>query len=54
MEFKFKIGDKVKTILDEIGIVDMCAIDNGNLECYYLKIKNGGDKWYKVDQLEED
>lgn len=51
VEFKFEIDQKVKTIFDEYGIVDMAAIDNTNKESYYVKVKGGKGDWFKVDQL---
>jgi hypothetical protein len=53
MEFKFNTGQIVTTVLDELGIIDKCAIDINNSKVYCLKIKNSPDKWYTEDQLDE-
>ena len=51
-KFKFDIDEKVKTRLEETGIIKMVAIDNVCHECYFVKTKSEV-LWYKVDQLEK-
>ena len=51
VKFKFETDEKVKTCFDEVGVIDMCALDNTKHECYYVKLPSGKDSWFKVDQL---
>jgi hypothetical protein len=52
VNFEFAPDAKVKTVLGEIGIVDMCAIDNNGNEIYYVKTLTGGN-WFKKGQLKK-
>lgn len=50
-DFKFEIDQKVKTVLGDSGLIDMCAIDNTKCICYYVKMKGGQGQWLKEDQI---
>lgn len=54
VEFKFDIDQKVKNKLDEIGIVNMAALDDHGNKTYYVDIKGGKGSWIKEDSLLSD
>ena len=50
--FKFDIDQKVKTLFGQIGIIELCAVDNSRVIQYSVKTKDSS-MWYKEDQLLE-
>ena len=49
VNFKFKVSDEVITPFDEMGIIDVCAVDHSG-KCYYVKTKGNSD-WHREEQL---
>ena len=51
VSFKFEPKARVRTSLDDDGIVDSCAIDAGPDRRYYVIHKGGVGAWYPEEQL---
>ena len=49
--FEFDIDDRVKTIFDETGIVDMACVNNSGNNVYLIKLKDKENTWFKETQL---
>lgn len=49
IEFNFDLGEKVKTLFGDDGVVSMCALD-GEGKVYFVKTSTN-DQWYKEKQL---
>ena len=52
VDFKFKVGQMVKTMFSDIGTIDMAAIDDSNTNKYYVK-RSSESQWFKESQLSE-
>lgn len=50
VEFKFDIDQQVKTIFDDVGVVEMAAIDDSEQKKYYVQ-RSEGSQWMKESQL---
>jgi hypothetical protein len=50
VKFLYKIGQKVKTIFGDIGIVDMAAIDDSKAIKYYIK-RSSESQWFKESEI---
>lgn len=50
VEFKFEVGQKVKTIFEDCGVVEMAAIDDSEQKKYYIQ-RSRGSQWMKESQL---
>ena len=50
--FRFNVDQKVTDCFDQTGIIEMCAIDDGTENKYFVKNKDGG-QWYKESELKE-
>ena len=50
VKFVFDVGDKVKTMFDETGVVENCAIDDSGINKYFVKVKDR-PCWYKESEI---
>jgi len=51
VDFKFELDQKVKTPLGDTGIVNMVAVDTGNVKVCYIQTATNS-QWYKETLLE--
>ncbi len=51
VDFKYKIDQKVKTCFDDIGIIEMAALDGNNEKTYFVK-RADQSQWFKESQLD--
>ncbi|MEW6115642.1 MAG: hypothetical protein AB1553_01920 [Nitrospirota bacterium] len=49
--FKFLPGDKVETIVGDLGFVETCAIEAEGRVKYYVVWKGGNGRWFYEDTL---
>ncbi|GAI74474.1 unnamed protein product [marine sediment metagenome] len=49
VEFKFEIGQYVKTIFGDFGIIESAAFDRSGKQ-YYIQ-RSGENKWFREDTL---
>lgn len=53
VEFKFNIGDDVKTSLGSIGIIETCALfDDGSIQ-YSVKTKDSNMWWKEIHLIKK-
>lgn len=50
VEFKFEIGQKIKTIFEDCGVIEMAAIDDSCQKKYFVQRSNES-QWMKESQL---
>jgi hypothetical protein len=50
VEFKFDVDEMVETVFETKGIIEMCAIDDGASNNYYVKCKDSS-KWFKESEI---
>lgn len=53
IEFKFGCGQKVKTVLGDVGIIQTIAKNASDIQ-YFVSMKEGRGSWYLEDQITED
>lgn len=51
VDFNFKPLDKVKTPMDDCGIVNMAAIDKQRTKQYYVMLSGGNGAWFDEYEL---
>ena len=51
VEFKFELGEKVETDLDEVGIVIMVGVEIGSNENRYYVRRSLASEWWLENQL---
>lgn len=52
IKFKFKLGDRVRTLFEEEGIVEMLGVDDGGNK-YFIKTRKQSS-WFKEDEISMD
>lgn len=50
VDFKFEIDQRVTTVFDDIGIIEMAAIDDALQKKYYIQ-RSSDSQWMKEAQL---
>lgn len=53
VDFKFSVGQAIKTCFDDIGVVEMCGIDDSDDKKYFV-MREKENKWFRESQLSED
>ena len=51
VEFKYDIGDTVKTPLDQVGYIETCAYEGSNKIKYYVIFDKDSGKWIYEELL---
>lgn len=51
VNFKFEPKTKVKTALDDTGIISFAAVNKSGEKQYYVQLKEGNGDWFYEDQL---
>ncbi len=52
VDFKFSVSQAVKTCFDDIGVIEMCGIDDSNDKKYFV-MREKENKWFRECQLSE-
>ncbi len=52
VEFKFESGQKVKSIIGDIGIITTASTDKNKRIFYHVLMNGGSGAWFDEDQIE--
>jgi hypothetical protein len=51
VEFKYNPGDKVRTAVEDEGIVETCGFERGGIKKYYVVWKGATGRWFYEEDI---
>ncbi len=51
VDFKFNIDQMVETVLNDQGMITLCAVDSSVFAKYHVLFPNGNSAWFRENHL---